>query len=410
MKICCKLPFHYAYVIVFCCFLTTAINVGIVMSSAGIFYSPISEDLGVTVGTFGLYMSFNYLASTLFLPLAGRWLERYSARHLMAGSTLVLGLLLWLTAMLTAVWQFYIVGALVGLTMAFHLYLGAPTLIHRWFKQRVGLMIGLCSAASGIGGIVLNPLAAHLIGLYGWRTTYIVFAIFLLAFLTPILYLLLRDSPASQGLVPLGEAPTLHHTAHATGLTYAQATRQPVFYALFGFGLLMIASSTLNLFIPKYLTAEGYTLEQVGLIGSAVMLGVTISKIALGWLNDISALWGVVATCLGGILGLVLLTTSGQTLWCSALGGFLYGWAYAGPFVQTIMLVRSVFGSREHTRIYATISISLAAGGALMSGGWGLIADHTSYTTILSIDIALLALALLIGAYAMYVKRRLNTD
>ena len=39
--------------------------VGLVMSCAGIFYRPVSEDLGVDVGEFGIYMSLNFLVSTL---------------------------------------------------------------------------------------------------------------------------------------------------------------------------------------------------------------------------------------------------------------------------------------------------------------------------------------------------------
>lgn len=43
---------HYGYVIVLCCCLIMGINVGLVMSCAGIFYHPVSEGLGVSVGTF----------------------------------------------------------------------------------------------------------------------------------------------------------------------------------------------------------------------------------------------------------------------------------------------------------------------------------------------------------------------
>ena len=53
--------FHYGYVIVFCCCLIMGINIGLVMSSAGIFYTPVSADLGVSKGDFGLY-------KTLYMP------------------------------------------------------------------------------------------------------------------------------------------------------------------------------------------------------------------------------------------------------------------------------------------------------------------------------------------------------
>jgi len=68
------------------------VNIGLVMSCAGIFYKPVSEELGVSVGKFGLYMSFNYLASILMLPIAGKMMTQFSARVLLTVSSAVLGL------------------------------------------------------------------------------------------------------------------------------------------------------------------------------------------------------------------------------------------------------------------------------------------------------------------------------
>ena len=70
-------------------------------------------------------------------------------------------------------------------------------------------------------------------------------------------------------------------------------------------------------------------------------------------------------------------------------GAFLFGWAYAGVTVQSAMLTRTVFGPKDYARIYSNISIALAAGGALASGGWGLLADATSPSGLLYSEYAL---------------------
>ena len=49
-----KLGFHYGYVIVFCCCLIMGVIIGLVMSCTGIFYGPVSSELGISVGSFGL--------------------------------------------------------------------------------------------------------------------------------------------------------------------------------------------------------------------------------------------------------------------------------------------------------------------------------------------------------------------
>lgn len=158
-----NMSIHYGYVIVFCCCLIMGINVGLVISCAGIFYGSVSNDLGVTVGKLGLYISFLHLFSTLMLSVAGRLIDKYSARFLLTASSGLLGICFLSMSAFNTVWQFYIAGSVMGITMAFLLYLSFPTLINRWFRTKVGFFIGVCSAASGIGGIVFNPFGAYLI-------------------------------------------------------------------------------------------------------------------------------------------------------------------------------------------------------------------------------------------------------
>src|SRR5271167_1434295 len=86
------IKFHYGYIIVFCCCLIMGVNVGLVMSCAGIFYKPVSSELKVSVGDFGLYMTFIYLFSTLMLTQAGKLMDKYSARWLLTVSSAVLGI------------------------------------------------------------------------------------------------------------------------------------------------------------------------------------------------------------------------------------------------------------------------------------------------------------------------------
>jgi MFS family permease len=161
------------------------VNIGLVMSCAGIFYKPVSSELGISVGDFGLYMTFIYLFSTLMLTKAGKLMDKYSARWLLTLSSALLGIVLLAMSAFTSVWQFYVAGALIGLALAFLLYLSYPTLVNRWFNSNIGFFIGLCSAASGIGGVVFNPFGGYLITNYGWRSTYLVFGLSYSSWLLP---------------------------------------------------------------------------------------------------------------------------------------------------------------------------------------------------------------------------------
>lgn len=403
--------FHYGYVIVGCCFLIMLVIVGLVMSCAGIFYKPVSEELGIDVGRFGVYMSLNFLFSTLTLSFAGRLMERYSARTILTLCSAVIAVTFMAMSQSCSVWEFYVAGAAFGIMLAFLLYLGFPTLLNRWFKTRMGIFIGICSAGSGIGGVLFNPLAGFLIAEYGWRTTYLLFGMAILAIVTPVLGIFLRNYPKDRGLVAYGTTTSsddnkVAKKAKATnssedGVEYARAVRMPIFYGLVIFAFLMNATATLNVFVPTYIQETGFSIGQASFVASAIMVGVTVGKVLLGMINDRSTLWGVLATVGLGISGLGLLLVGHAGIWQSVLGGFLFGWAYAGVTVQTPMLVRSVFGNRNYAQIYSNVSMAIAVGGAIAAGGWGLLADSTSYGFILMAGIVLLFVSGGIGVYAL---------
>lgn len=399
-----KSAFHYGYVIVFCCCLIMGVIIGLVMSCAGIFYGPVSSELGVSVGDFGLYMTFVYALSFLTLSVAGKLMDRYSARWLLTLSAAVVGALYMGMSQFNAVWHFYVAGAIIGIAFSFLLYLSYPVLINRWFNTRVGFFIGLCSAASGVGGVVFNPLGGYLIQAHGWRATYFIFGAIMLLVVVPLLGLLLRNHPADKGLQPFGEKADESAAAKA-GMDYAVAVRTPVFYGLMVFALMMIAVSTLNLFLPSYITDVGYSVEQSALVASTIMLGVTIGKVALGYLNDRSSLTGVLASTGLGVLGLVCLLLGESAMVLMVAGGFLFGWAYAGVTVETALLVRTVFGAKHYSQIFSNIATALALGGAVMAGGWGYLADVLDFKWILSSGVVLLILSMLIGVYALRAGR-----
>lgn len=221
---------------------------------------------------------------------------------------------------------------------------------------------------------------------------------------TPLLGILLRNHPSDKAEKPFGEKAETAEV-QKTGIDYAVAIKSPVFYALLVFALFMIAVSTLNLFLPTYVTSVGFSVEQSAFVASAIMLGVTIGKVALGSINDKSSLAGVLTSTGLGIAGFMFLLLGKEAMILMTIGGFLFGWAYAGVTVETALLVRTVFGSKDYSKIFSNISIALALGGAIMAGGWGYLADFLNFKIILSAGTALLIFSGLIGFYALSVSK-----
>ncbi|MBD5357069.1 MAG: MFS transporter [Bacteroides sp.] len=410
-----KRGIHYGFIIVICCCLMMGVNVGLAFSCAGIYYKPVSAALGVPVGEFGIYMSVMYITSTLMLSVAGNMIEKWSARWLFTASSFIMGATFLSMGFFNQVWEFYVAGGILGITLAFLLYLSYPTLVNRWFQTKMGLMIGICCAASGIGGMLFNPMAGWIITNYGWRWGYMSFGIIILVIVTPLLALLLRNHPADKGLLPYGAEPSEIGSAknidkidgnqkaltNDSGIKFSNAVKMPVFYVVILFAFMMMGISTLNLFIPGYVTDHHFSLEEASLTAAVVMAGVTIGKLALGWVNDRNCTAGVTITTLAGASGLLILLFGTSGIYLILTGAFLFGWAYAGVTVQTAMLTRKVFGQRDYSRIFSIVSIALAAGGALASAGWGLLADATSTATIFIVGTICLIGCFALGIWAI---------
>lgn len=399
-----KFPFHYGYVVAACCTLVTMFNIGLVLSCAGIFFVPISEELKVSVGQVAMYLSFNLLASSIMLSFSGRLMEKFGARRMMTLSSIVMGATLISMSKFDALWQFYLAGAILGVTFTFLMYLSFPTIIPRWFNKKVGLMIGIAAAGSSIGGAIFNPICGMLINNYGWRTTYIILGAVILIVVSPIIGIFLRNKPADVGLKPFGETTISARQNANDGYEYRAVLKMPIFYGLFMFGFFMSTIASVFHFIPKYAATLNFSLEEAAMVASAAMIGSTIGKVGLGWINDKSIRLGVLATIGLGIFGLGLMFLgSGLTVLMS--GGFLFGWAYAGVFVQTPLLVRAVFGNKSYSQIYSNISIGLTVSAAIAMAAWGFLAEYGGYSAVFVGAIILLAICGAIGFKALKVAK-----
>ena len=395
-----KFPFHYGFIVAACCTLVTMFNIGLVLSCAGIFFVPISEELNVPVSKVAMYLSFNLLASSIMLSFSGRLMEKFGARRMMTLSSIVMGVTLISMSKFSALWQFYAAGAILGVTFTFLMYLSFPTIIPRWFNKNVGLMIGIAAAGSSIGGAVFNPICGILINNYGWRTTYIILGAVILLIISPLIGIFLRNKPADVGLKPYGESNISARQNKNDGYEYRAVLKMPLFYGLFMFGFLMSTVASVFHFVPKYAATLNFSLEEAAMVASAAMIGSTIGKVGLGWINDKSLTAGLFATIGLGIFGLALMF-SGTGLNVLIGGGFLFGWAYAGVFVQTPLLVRAVFGNKSYSQIYSNISIGLTISAAIAMAIWGNLAEIGGYGAVFIFAIFLLGICGAIGLRAL---------
>jgi MFS family permease len=378
--------FHYAYAIVASCIVIMFLPCALVLSCAGIFFTPVSEFFGVPRASFTLYFSILNIMMMLTLPLAGNHLSRLDSRKVLSGATLLSGLgLIGMSFGNSMVW-FYVCGAILGVGMAPLIYLSVPTLINAWCKKNVGFFVGLCMAFTGIGGVVFNPVGTALIqsGPEGWRTAYLVFGIIVLAGTLPFTLFVVRSKPEDKGLLPYGadEVEATEQKAPAaevTGVPASAAMKMPAFFALAAFCGLITLNQTIYQFLASYATSFADSLPEIaaasGVVASAAMAGQAIGKVVLGVINDRSVRLGIIFGLGCGVAGVLLMWFFPSPLMMLLAGAFLFGVVYAMTTVQTPLLVRSVFGSADYTNIYSRISMVGSLMSAVAAVFWSFVID-----------------------------------
>lgn len=406
--------FHYAYLIVLSCIVMTCLPCALVLSCAGIFFTPVSEFFGVPKASFTLYFSVLNLAMMATLPVAGKLLAARDARVVLSVATALCGLGMFGMASCQEVWQFYLVGIVLGVGVAPLIYLAVPTLINAWCVKRVGFFVGLCMAFTGIGGVIFNPIGTAIIqsSPEGWRQAYLVFGIIILVGTLPFTLFVVRGKPADKGLLPYGadEKDAADADGAATvgtqGVSAADAMRTPAFWAIVAFCGLITLNQTVYQFLSSYALSFSNSLPQIaaasGVVASAAMGGQAIGKVFLGSVSDRSVRLGAICGIAVGAVGVLLMWGMPSVLALLLMGAFCFGVVYAMTTVETPLLVRSVFGSADYANIYSRVSMVGSLMSAVAAVFWSLVIDSAGgYGLMFALSLVCMAVCLALALFAL---------
>jgi MFS family permease len=182
------------------CIVTIVLTSG-TRASFATFIQPIESDLGLDRLTLSTAGALAALCYGICLPIVGRLATRIGSRPIFMASVTIMALGGLGIASATEAWQLYLfAGVLPGIGIGGASNVTAAVLLARWFGPRLGFATGLMNSAIPAGQGLFVPLAAALIPLLGWRTTYIVLGGVLAGVALPTLWKLARepDKPASS--------------------------------------------------------------------------------------------------------------------------------------------------------------------------------------------------------------------
>jgi len=362
--------------------------------SFAVFVPALDREFGTSRSSVTLVYSFALLFGGTGAPLAGWIVDRFGLRALTVVGITAITFALFSAAHAAHLWQLYLgLGAVLGFGGVCLSGVLSSSLLGRWFPaRRLGVALAVAWSASGVGAIIVMPVAEHVITTDGWRHAYLIFAIVSASFLPLLLVLPWRRIAAG--------APGLQriHAAAATGVTVREAVRDWPFWALASsFGLTSLGIFAIAPQSIVYLLERGvdgaYAARAVAVAGLLTPLGM----VGFSWLADrggrkLAALLAYGSSIAGvGMLALVQGPHDDVWMWLFVL---LFGGSQGsrGPMISTLATLR--YRGANFGRIYGLISIGTGLGGFL--GAWigGLLHDLTGgYAAVMIFSACALALA-----------------
>jgi MFS family permease len=185
-------------------------------------------------------------------------------------------------------------------------------LVTNWFDARRGRALGIVSAGTTVGGMLMPPLAAALIEGIGWRGAMATLGGLSILIVLPLVRFLVRDRPeeTSESAEGMNESSNLHDSIKSMEPADTRTLlRNPSLWLVgITFGLVFSAGLISTIFMIPYAGELGIPLLGGSLIASARAGAGAFGKIVFGSLSDRlgvrRVLFGVIGTevLLTGIL------------------------------------------------------------------------------------------------------------
>jgi len=356
-------------------------------SSMGLFVGPLNTATALGAATISLAFALSQLAWGFAQPVAGLLAGRHgTARVVVAGGVLSacgLGLVTVADSSTMLVGALLVAGAAGAAAGGAPLLMGAVA--QRVAIERRGLALGLVSAGSSAGQLLLAPLAALLIGGIGWQGALLVFAALTLAVL-PLAGAFRRPPLAAA------EPPDARRGDARAAL------REPSFwFVTAGFFVCGFHVAFLTTHMPGVLELCGFSPAFSGLWLAIVGACNIAGSLAAGWLMQrvpMKALLGTLYALRAAGVGLFLcLPASSEVL----LGFALWmGLTYMATLPPTSGIIAKLYGARNLALLFG-VTMALHQVGSFL-GVWlgGLELELTgAYRWIWLLDLLLAAAAAL---------------
>lgn len=342
---------YYYWVIAAIAVLEMGIYGGLVNNINALFTIPVSESLNISRGTYSLALSTRSLIAILSNLLMGAFLRRFGYRKSVTISLVLAAIGFALLAICQDVSVLILGAVFVGMAEGVCAAGGVSRLVGSWFHKHHGLILGMVTAATGLGGSVLSILLTALIGSHSWRVAFIVSAACLLL-VGVLVILLVRDRPEEKGLKPYGEGHDIRHKQrsaddHWHGYTSKELKKKASFYLF----LLITFLSGLCLYMALPVVVPYYQEQSIGMsketaaeIYGVLMIMLAVGKLLFGYFSDKLGVKPVTLFCLILMVVSMILLYIVRNVYVGYAAAIVLAFALPLVGVTIPLLVPSLFG------------------------------------------------------------------
>ena len=355
-----KQSMHYAWLILIACCMMQGAGLGLISNCAGVFFSPVCNDLGFEMGKFTLFRTLFTMAQALTLPYVAKLFRKYDVRVIISAATVIMGGISILQGTFTSLWQFYVFGIIQGCAAAFIGVIPAPILLGNWFYKNTGTAVGISAAFSGLVGMIGSSALGVLIPAYGWRTSYMIIGVAAMVLILPFSLFILRYKPEDKGMLPYGADENYVSKTDAKAAAkkekFSDFAKQPIFYISLTAYACSIISSYLNSFLPSCGLEAGLPMAAAALLTSLALCGNMTTKLFLGKLCDS---YGVIKIFVLSIVvaivghGLIFIGSTAPMM----AGALLYGIAMPLSTVLMPLFCRLFWKGDTYASAYSYVSM-----------------------------------------------------
>jgi MFS family permease len=410
--------FFYGWTIVAVGFLAHIASAFSISSTLSIFLKPLSNNLGISRGVFSLVRTGEILIGAVAAPLVGPLIDRYGGRWPMAVGGLISGLGFLLLGQARSFWQFLLFRwFLVSLGEAFMGPMVVNVTILRWFVRMRGRALALACMGHGLAKVGMPLVVASLIVQLGWRTTWVIFGLIILALVVGPSLLFVRRRPEDMGLQPDGRSRPQDESATLVSRTdlprarqgiiadvawsRREALRTPAFWLIVvTFGVANVGVTGLNLHIFAFISDQGHPTMVAAFVLSIIAFMQLSTPIGWGLLAERSDIRRLIMT--------KFLIQAAGISWALSIPGilslyggfFLYGIGMGGTSILAELIWAIYFGRISLGKVRGLGALATHVFAATGPPFFGFLFDVTrSYSLSFSIFIGMLIVSAFLSLF-----------